>query len=947
MSEILTTNQIRTIFLDYFQEQGHELVDSSSLVPVNDPSLLFTNAGMVPFKNMLLGVEKRDYTRAVSSQRCLRVGGKHNDLDNVGYTARHHSFFEMLGNFSFGDYFKEEAIEFAWDLLTNRYNIPEEKLWITVHKDDDESELIWKEKIGVDPARISRLDDDENFWTMGDTGPCGPCSEIYYDHGEHIQGDPPTMGSDPGDRFIEVWNLVFTQFDRSKDGKLSPLPNPCVDTGMGLERIAAVLQNEQNNFNTDLFKSLIEEAGRLTKRNDLSNPSLRVIADHLRASSFLIADGIVPSNEGRGYVLRRIIRRALRHANKLGTKDPILSLMVPVLLKEMGDAHPLIQKESDRIVANLLLEEEQFATTLIQGMTLLEAEVKKIKGNRIPGDLAFKLYDTFGFPVDMTADFARERNLEVDLNNYEELMLEQRRRARASSNFAAVLPESISIEGKTEFLGYTDNICESNILELIDSSKGNQSNSLSKDEKGIVFLDQTTFYAESGGQVGDRGKIIGKDFIFSVLDTQKVGDHYGHLGIVEEGNITKKSIAKAEIDGVLRARTVLNHSATHLLQAALKKILGDHVEQKGSLVDSNKLRFDFTHSKSISKEEMLEVENLINSEINKNTKSTTELMTIKEAEKKGAIAFFGEKYGEEVRVLNIGEGFSVELCGGTHVDQTGDIGFMKITSESGISAGVRRIEAVTGLGAEELLKESHQKILRISEELHLSEISELSGDENASNLQLLREFQLIIEQVSKELNTPADQAVDKIIQLKQEHESLTNELEELTNETFNHTELSKSNSSNNPLVDKILNFKLENKALSQHLDQLKSKNVGLVVSDITEEIIEVGGYSLIAKKLNNLDTVGLRETADKLRNQIPKSVVVLISVIEDKIPVVVARAQTEESIDARDIMKHLVNQLGGSGGGRPDFAQGGVENLEDIDIALSSISELLLSLAKQ
>ena len=947
MPEILSTNKIRQIFLDYFQEQGHKLVDSSPLVPINDPSLLFTNAGMVPFKDMLLGVEKRGYTRATSSQKCLRVGGKHNDLDNVGYTARHHTFFEMLGNFSFGDYFKEEAIEFAWDLLINRYNIPEEKLWITVHKDDDESELIWKEKIGVDPLRISRLDDDENFWTMGDTGPCGPCSEIYYDHGEHIQGDPPTMGSDPGDRFIEIWNLVFTQFDRSKDGKLSPLPNPCVDTGMGLERIAAVLQKKHNNYNTDLFSTLVGEAGRLTKTKDLTNPSLRVIADHLRASSFLIAEGIVPSNEGRGYVLRRIIRRALRHANKLGTDGPLLSLMVPVLVSEMGLAHPLLEKNSDLIKVNLLQEEDQFAATLIQGMSLLESEVKKIKGKTIPGDLAFKLYDTFGFPVDMTADFARERNLEVDLNSYEELMLEQRQRARASSNFSAVLPEAISIEGKTEFLGYTDSTCESNVIELIDSSKGNQSNSLFKEEKGIVFLDQTTFYAESGGQVGDKGKIIGKDFIFSVLDTQKVGDHFGHLGIVEEGEITKKSKVKTEIDEDLRSRTVLNHSATHLLQAALKKILGEHIEQKGSLVDSNKLRFDFTHPKGVSKEEILEVEDLINIQIDKNTVSTTELMTIEEAEKKGAIAFFGEKYGEEVRVLNIGEGFSVELCGGTHVNQTGDIGFMKITNESGISAGVRRIEAVTGLGAEELSQELQHKMLRISEELYLSEIPELKTDENLTALELLRESQLKIDQASVELNTSADQVVDKIIQLKEENQSLNRELEELTSKEINLSELSALGSSKNLLVDKIQNLKRENKFLIQQLGQLKTKGVGSAVSDITEEIIMVGGYSLIATRLDNLDTAGLREAADKLRNKIPKSVVVLISVAGDKIPMVVARSKTEESIDARDIMKHLVNQLGGSGGGRPDFAQGGAENLEDIDIALSSISELLLSLVKQ
>ena len=947
MPEILSTNRIRQIFLEYFQDQGHELVDSSSLVPVNDPSLLFTNAGMVPFKNMLLGVEKRDYTRAVSSQRCLRVGGKHNDLDNVGYTARHHSFFEMLGNFSFGDYFKEEAIEYAWDLLTNRYHIPKEKLWITIHKDDDESEIIWTEKIGVDPARISKLDDDENFWTMGDTGPCGPCSEIYYDHGEQIEGEPPTMGSDPGDRFIEVWNLVFTQFDRSKDGKLSPLPNPCVDTGMGLERIAAVLQNEQNNFNTDLFKSLISEAGRLTNRNDLTNPSLRVIADHLRASSFLIADGIVPSNEGRGYVLRRIIRRALRHANKLGAKEPLLSLMVPVLVAEMGDAHPLIKKESDRIVANLLQEEEKFAATLIQGMALLEAEVKEIKGNTIPGNLAFKLYDTFGFPVDMTADFARERNLEVDLNSYEKLMLEQRQRARASSNFAAVLPESVSIKGKTDFLGYTNNSCESNVVELIDSSKGNQSNSLSKQEHGIVFLDKTPFYAESGGQVGDKGKITGKDFIFSVLDTQKVGDHFGHLGIVEEGEIRKDSKVKAEINEDLRNRTVLNHSATHLLQAALRRVLGDHIEQKGSLVDSNKLRFDFTHLKSLSKEEVLKIENLINKEIYKNTTSSTQLMTVDEAKKKGAIAFFGEKYGEEVRVLNIGEGFSIELCGGTHVNKTGDIGFMKITSESGISAGVRRIEAVTGLGAKELLGDLQQKIVRISEELHISEVVELKATEGFAALELLRESQEKIDKASTTLNTSNDQVVDKIIQLRHENESLNQEVGELTKKEISLSNPSLSNSSNNQLVDKILQLKKENKLLSQELSKLKSKNVGLAISDIADGVIKIEGYSLITQRLDNLDTPGLREAADQLRNRIPNSIIVLISTSGDKIPVVVARAQEAESIDARDIMKHLVLQLGGSGGGRPDFAQGGAENLEDVDIALSSVPELLLSLAKQ
>ena len=719
MPEVFTTNKIRSIFLDYFQEQGHQLVDSSSLVPINDPSLLFTNAGMVPFKNLLLGVEKREYTRAVSSQRCLRVGGKHNDLDNVGYTARHHSFFEMLGNFSFGDYFKEEAIEFAWDLLTNRYNIPEEKLWITVHKDDDESELIWKEKIGIDPARISRLDDDENFWTMGDTGPCGPCSEIYYDHGEHIEGDPPALGSDPGDRFIEVWNLVFTQFDRSKDGKLNPLPNPCVDTGMGLERIAAVLQNEQNNFNTDLFKTLITEVGRLTNRDDLENPSLRVIADHLRASSFLIADGIVPSNEGRGYVLRRIIRRALRHANKLGTKDPLLSLMVPVLIEEMGDAHPLIKKESDRIVANLQQEEEQFAATLTQGMVLLEAEAKKIKGNTIPGHLAFKLYDTFGFPVDMTADFARENNLEVNMNEYQDLMLEQRQRARASSNFTAVLPESVSIEGKTRFLGHKDNACKSNVLEMIDSSKGNQSNSLSKNEKGIIFLDQTTFYAESGGQVGDTGTISGDGTEIYIDKVIRKKNIFLRCGMVKKGEIFRNQLVETRVDNSNRAKAESNHTATHLLQSALKIVIDDSVSQRGSLVAFNKLRFDFNSPQPLSKEQILQIESLVNSWILENHPIQVKQMEKDEALKAGALAMFGEKYGDIVRVVDV-PGVSMELCGGTHVRKTSDVGSFKIISELGISSGIRRIEALSGQLVLDYLKERDDTVNKLSDLLKAS-----------------------------------------------------------------------------------------------------------------------------------------------------------------------------------------------------------------------------------
>ena len=680
---MLSTDEIRKIYLDFFQEKEHTLVESASLVPINDPTLLFTNAGMVPFKDLLLGVENRSYTRAVSSQRCIRAGGKHNDLDNVGYTARHHTFFEMLGNFSFGDYFKEDAILFAWELLTQRYKISPEKLWITVHESDDESEDIWINKVGVDPARVSRLDDEENFWTMGDTGPCGPCSEIYYDHGDHLEGDPPKLGNEPGDRFVEIWNLVFTQFDRSKDGSLSPLPNPCVDTGMGLERMAAVLQNENNNYDTDILKSIVQEAAKLSGENDLTNPSLRVISDHLRASSFLIADGVVPSNEGRGYVLRRIIRRGLRHAHKLGMKDGILSKLVHILEEKMGIAYPLLVKNSDIIKANLLKEEEQFSTTLEQGMQLLESAVEDLKDNEIPGDIVFKLYDTYGFPVDMTADFARERDLIVDLDEYEALMLEQKERARSSSNFNTLIPESLNIEGETAFLGYDTDSTSSKIVEIISSSEEGNKDELREGEEGLILLDETPFYAESGGQVGDKGFIQSDNSLFEVHDTQKKGDQFLHLGHVKSGVFNKNDSVTAEINTTHRNRIKSNHSATHLLHAALRSVLGDHVEQKGSLVEESRLRFDFAHNNSIQTDDLEAIEDLINSEITKDLESITEVLPINEAMERGAVAFFGDKYGDEVRVLNIGNGFSIELCGGTHVDRTGEIGVMKIISESG------------------------------------------------------------------------------------------------------------------------------------------------------------------------------------------------------------------------------------------------------------------------
>ena len=865
----MKAKQVRKTYIDYFRSKGHELVDSDSLVPQNDPSLLFTNAGMVPFKDVLLGVEKRPYTRAVSSQRCLRVGGKHNDLENVGYTARHHTFFEMLGNFSFGDYFKKEAIAFAWELLTENYSIPAEKLWITVFKDDDESETIWREDIGVPAERISRLDEEDNFWTMGDTGPCGPCSEIYYDHGPEIEGSPPAIGSDPGDRFIEIWNLVFAQFDRSQDGSLNPLPSPCVDTGLGLERMAAVLQGKHSNFETDLFTPLIKDAAKICGTKDLNNPSLKVISDHLRASAFLVADGVSASNEGRGYVLRRIIRRALRHADKLGADKPVMSSMVPTLVKQMSDAYPILKKNSALIQANILQEEEQFASTLVQGMSLLKEEVKNLKGKTISGELIFKLYDTYGFPPDMTADFARENNLKVDLEGYEKSMNKQKERGREASAFSSVLPESLNLKGSTDFVGYEKDEVKTKILELVSLSDGKTQEDIKKNEETLVILDKTPFYAESGGQVGDSGALIGDKFEFQVTDTQKIGDHVGHIGALAKGSVSKGDGVLARINKQARNQTALNHSATHLLNSALRTVLGDHVEQRGSLVNEEKLRFDFVHQKQVTKGEIKEIEAIVNSEIRANSKATTETMPIKEAEKKGALAFFGDKYGEEVRVLSMGGDFSVELCGGTHVQRTGDIGYFKIITETSISAGVRRIEALTGEAAVNLSQDSHDNL----------------------------------DSLALKLNTSSEEVRDKISQL----------------------------------ID-------SNKTLKQELDKLQSSSLSATASDMSLESEEIAGLKVVAKKMEGLDSSVLRETADKLRNKEKNSLIVLISIFEDKVPLVIATHKELDQIDARDVMNHLVNLLGGSGGGRSDFAQGGIEKVEDIEIALASLSEFLVSL---
>lgn len=690
----MNSAELRQAFLDYFASKDHQLVESSSLVPDNDPTLLFTNAGMVQFKEALALRENRGYTRAASCQRCVRAGGKHNDLDNVGYTARHHTFFEMLGNFSFGDYFKQEAIAYAWEFLTQVLKLPAEKLWVTVHIDDDEAEEIWIKDIGFDPDRITRLGDDDNFWTMGDTGPCGPCSEIFYDHGEDVPGGPP--GSEEGDldRYVEIWNLVFTQFDRSADGTLTPLPKPCVDTGMGLERLAAVIQGVHDNYDIDLFQKLIKKAAKLLSYKDLKNPSLKVISDHIRSAVFLIADGVVPSNEGRGYVLRRIIRRALRHGHKLQSKGPFFHKLVKTVVELMGEAYPLIVQTQDQLRRILLKEEQQFDQTLDQGMRILTEAIKDMTTKEIPGEVVFKLYDTYGFPWDLTADIAREEGLEVDMAGFEREMGAQRMRARGASKFGSREEDSLGLGEVTEFLGYEHLISSSKVVTLISANK--QVPILNEGEEGMVVLDSSPFYAESGGQVGDMGRLDSQVASFEVQDTVRDGDTILHKGIMRKGELILRDEVSAMVDQDARAAIRLNHSATHLLHAALKEVLGAHVNQRGSLVGSSRLRFDFSHFEPVTSVQQRQIEDRVNEQIRMNSEIITEIMDLEEAKKKGAMALFGEKYSQKVRVLTMGGGFSVELCGGTHASRTGDIGLFKILSEQGTASGVRRIEAATG-----------------------------------------------------------------------------------------------------------------------------------------------------------------------------------------------------------------------------------------------------------
>jgi alanyl-tRNA synthetase len=712
--------EIRSLFLEFFRERGHEVVPSSPLVPANDPTLLFTNAGMVQFKEVFLGQEQRPYLRAASAQRCVRAGGKHNDLENVGYTARHHTFFEMLGNFSFGDYFKREAIHFAWEYLTQVVKLPPERLWVTVYADDQEAADIWLQELGVDADRFSRIGDkaggrryeSDNFWSMGDTGPCGPCSEIFYDHGPEVAGGPPGTPEEDGDRYIEIWNLVFMQYDRDSSGTMNPLPKPSVDTGMGLERLAAVLQGVHNNYDIDLFQHLIQAAARLAGVSDLANTSLRVIADHIRACSFLITDGVVPSNEGRGYVLRRIIRRAIRHGHKLGLREPFFYKLVAALATEMGAAYPELVKAQAQVERTLKQEEERFAETLDHGMAILEEAVAGLAGDTIPGATVFKLYDTYGFPVDLTADIARERGLSLDMAGFEAEMAAQRERARAASQFGVDYHAGLQVEGHTEFTGYEHLHDSGRILALYRD--GAAVERLAMGEEGLLVLDRTPFYAESGGQVGDHGRLTASAARLEVVDTQKQGDTFLHRVKVKMGQVSVGDTVEAQVDVARRRETAYNHSATHLLHAALRQVLGEHVQQKGSLVEAGRLRFDFSHFEAITPQQLAEIEALVNAQIRANLPVETHIMSQEDALASGAMALFGEKYGDTVRVLKMGD-FSTELCGGTHVSRTGDMGLFKIISEGGVAAGVRRIEAVAGAGALAWLNSGEKRLGHVAQ----------------------------------------------------------------------------------------------------------------------------------------------------------------------------------------------------------------------------------------
>ncbi len=859
----MKTTDIRRKFLEYFKNQNHEMVASSSLIPGSDPTLLFTNAGMVPFKDVFLGREKRNYVRATSSQRCVRAGGKHNDLENVGYTARHHTFFEMLGNFSFGDYFKKEAIHYAWEFLTQEMNLPTEKLWVTVFDEDDEAADIWLNDIGVDPARLSRIGAKDNFWSMGDTGPCGPCTEIFYDHGKEVAGGPPGTPDEDGDRYVEIWNLVFMQYDRKSNGELVDLPKPSVDTGMGLERLAAVMQNVHSNYEIDLFQGLIKASAKAVGVLELTSNSLKVIADHIRSCSFLILDGVVPSNEGRGYVLRRIIRRAARHGFELGKKDPFFFSLVAALCEEMGSAYPELVEKRDFIAQVLKQEEERFAETLEHGMKILDEAILDLKSKIIPGEVVFKLYDTFGFPVDLTADIALNKGLSIDLDGFEKAMDEQRERARAASSFGVDYGDAVSVDEATEFSGYTQLEDETSVVQLIRD--GQVVDVMETGDEGIMVLDKTPFYAESGGQAGDSGTLTSDNVSIFVNDTKKqAGSVFLHQVKVDSGQVRTGDVLKARVASNVRADIECNHSATHLLHAALRRKLGEHVNQKGSLVEADRLRFDFSHPKPMTAEEIVEIESLVNEKIRANLSTKASVMSMDDAKTTGAMALFGEKYGDEVRVLRMGD-FSVELCGGTHVKRTGEIGIFKIIGESGVAAGIRRIEAVTGREA-------------------LSYIQSL--DQGILNLSLM-------------LNTKREAVVDKVAQLQDKSRSLEKEL-----------------------------------------DRLKAKLSSAAGSDLSANAIDIDGVKVVAAHLEGADVKALRETVDQLKNKLGTSAIILAGVEDGKVRLVAGVSKDATNrVKAGELVNAVALQVGGKGGGRPDMAQAGGTQPENLDSALSSVPE--------
>jgi alanyl-tRNA synthetase len=862
----LSTADVRREFLEFFRRHDHTVVPSSPLVPRNDPTLLFTNAGMVQFKDVFLGKEKRDYVRASTSQRVVRAGGKHNDLENVGYTARHHTFFEMLGNFSFGDYFKRDAIRFAWEFLTVTLKLDPARLWCTVYKDDDEAADIWLKDIGVPPERFARLGESSNFWAMGDSGPCGPCSEIFYDHGPEIPGGPPGSADEDGDRYVEIWNLVFMQFERSADGKLSKLPKPSVDTGMGLERIAAVMQGVHSNYDIDLFKSLIRAAAKLAGTRSLTSSSLRVIADHIRAATFLVVDGVLPSNEGRGYVLRRIIRRAIRHGYKLGIEEPFFYKLVPVLEKEMGSAYPELTRGREHAEQVLKQEEENFAKRLDTGMKLLEGVIRGLKGKVIDGKTVFDLYDTYGFPADMTADIARERGLTIDQAGFDAEMEEQRRRSRDASKFGVDLSGGAAIDSRTLFLGYEGLDAESHVVALLKSDSAVEE--LHAGEAGEVVLDRTPFYAEAGGQVGDAGELAGPGIRFIVEDTQKRGSAYLHIGCLAEGTLRVGATLGAHVDGARRRATALNHTGTHLLHAALRQVLGTHVQQKGSLVAPDRLRFDFSHFQPVTPAELLEIEKVVNAQIRDNSPAEIQVMGYEDAVAAGAMALFGEKYERDVRVLRIGE-FSMELCGGTHVPRAGDIGLLKIISESGVAAGIRRIEAVTGEGA----------------------------------LDYIEQNDAWLRDIASQVRSSREDAAEKV----------------------------------RDAVERIRQMEKEIRALKDRLASGQG-------TDLAASAVDIQGIKVVATAVDGADAGALRSAVDRLKDRLKSAVVVLASVESEKVTLVAGvTADLTSKIKAGELIGAIATQVGGRGGGRPDFAQAGGTRPQELPAALQSVQEFVRS----